>query len=121
MTLGASGGTFRLIPLTPGPLKEDSGTFTFSATQRPTVIRDGQTVTTYKGVDMLKGKLGTLRIPGVNTSLDAGGGFQAGTSTWSVADGTGAYADLRGGGRGAVVGTPKGIVLGRNEGYVSTP
>ncbi len=117
--LGATSGTFTIIPLTPGPTKADSGTFTFSATTQPTAIRGGQSVTTYKGVDELKGKRGTLRVPAVTTSTDAGGGYGAGTATWSIGGGTGAYAGLEGGGRGTVVGTPRGTVFTRYEGYVT--
>jgi len=120
-TLGAPSGTFRLIPLTGGPLKADSGTFTFSATQTPTVVRDGQTVTTYRAVDTLKGKLGTLKIPSVSNVSAAGGGFFALGGPWSVGSGSGAYAGLRGGGRGSGVGTPKGVALTRYEGYLVAP
>ena len=116
---GARSGTFTLIPLTPGPLKADSGTFTFSVTTEPTIIRNGQSITTYKGVDELKGKRGTLRIPNVTAATAAGGGYGAGTATWSIRSGTGAYAGLKGSGRGAVVGTPEAD-LTRYEGYVST-
>lgn len=115
----ASGrGTFRLIPLTPGPLKADSGTFTWSGGQSGSpAIRNGQRVITYKGVDVLQGKNGTLRIPNVTFVVDAGGGYGAGKQTWSIAAGTGAYAHLTGGGAGANVGTPKRIVFTRYEGY----
>jgi hypothetical protein len=118
-TVTANGsGTFRLIPLTPGPLKADSGTFTFTGGQSGSpAIRKGQSVTTYKGVDVLQGKNGTLRIPNVTLTVDAGGGYGVGKETWSIAAGTGAYAHLIGGGAGANVGTPKGIVLTRYEGY----
>ena len=95
------------------------GTFTFSATSKPTVMREGQSVTTYKGVDALKGKHGTLRIPNVTAATDAGGGYGAGTAKWSIGAGTGAYAGLQGGGRGTVAGTPE-TDLTRYEGYVST-
>ena len=118
-SVGASSGTFTLIPLTPGPVKADSGTFTFSATEKPTVIRDGQRVTTYVGVDQLRGKHGTLRIPNVTSATDAASGYSAGTVTWSLSRGTGVYSGLSGGGRGAGVLTPQGAISTRYEGYVS--
>jgi hypothetical protein len=117
---GSTSGTFTLIPLTSGPVKADSGTFTFSATHQATAIRGGQSVTTYQGADRLKGKHGTLRVPNVTKATDAGGGYNAGTATWSLETGTGSYAGLHGGGRGTVVGTPQGSILTRYEGYVST-
>jgi len=114
----AGTGTFRLIPLMPGPLKADSGTFTWTGGQSGSpAIRRGQSVTTYKGVDTLKGKHGTLRIPNVTFAVDAGSGYGTATQTWSIAGGSGAYAHLSGGGAGANVATPKGIVFGRYEGY----
>lgn len=119
-TATASGtGTFRLIPLSAGPLKADSGTFTWTGGQSGSqTIRKGQRLTAYKGVDVLKGKHGTLRIPNDTFAVDAGGGYGAATQTWSIAGGSGAYAHLSGGGAGANVGTPQGTVFGRYEGYV---
>jgi hypothetical protein len=111
-------GTFRLIPLTPGPLKSDEGTFIFPESTGQAMIRGGQSVTVYKGVDTLTGAHGTLIVPNVSSSTDAGGSFQAGVSTWSIAKATGVYASLRGGGRGSIVATPEGLVLTRYEGYV---
>jgi hypothetical protein len=118
---GANGGTFKLIPLTPGPIKADSGTWMFlGATQKPTVILKGQTVKRFKGTDQFTGKGGTFRIPSVSSVLDAGGGFAVGTQTWSFSSGTGAYAGVSGGGAGAFVVTPSGRGGGdRFEGYVS--
>ncbi len=72
-----------------------------------------------KGGDELKGKRGTFRIAAVSFVMDAGGGFQVGTQTWSLRSGTGAYAGLSGGGAGAFVATPQGGGGDRFEGYVS--
>jgi hypothetical protein len=115
---GSGNGTFRLIPLSAGSLKADSGRFTWTGgpSGSPT-IRKGQLVTTYKGVDVLKGKHGTLRIPSVTFALDAGSGYGAGKQRWSIAGGTSAYAHLSGGGAGATVDTPRGVVFSRYEGY----
>ena len=114
----AGSGTFTLTPLTPGPLKADSGTFTYTGGSQGQVLRNGQSVTRYSGVDVLKGKHGTLRIPNSTATVDAGGNYRVGTGTWSLSGGSGAYASLRGGGRGAVGGPPQGTVFTRYEGYV---
>jgi hypothetical protein len=111
-------GTFRLIPLTPGPLKADHGTFTFPETPGEGIIRGGQSVTVYRGVDTLTGVRGTLTVPNLSDAADAGGSFQVGATTWSVGAATGVYAGLRGGGHGSLVATPDGLVLTRYEGYV---
>lgn len=111
-------GTFRLIPLTPGPLKADEGSFTFPESSGQAMIRGGQSLTRYKGVDTLTGTHGTLTVPNVSNATDAGDSFQVGTSTWSIGTATGVYARLRGGGHGSVVATPGGLVLTRYEGYV---
>ena len=119
---GDRNGTFKLIPLTPGPLKADAGTWMFLGdTQLPTVIRNGQQVTRYRGSDGFKGKYGTFRLSVVSFVVDAGGGFQAGTQTWSFRSGTGAYSGLGGGGAGAFVATPHGGGGDRFEGYVTIP
>ena len=115
----AGSGTFTLTPLTAGPIKADSGTFTYTGGSQGQVLRNGQTVTRYSGVDVLKGKHGTLRIPNTTATVDAGGSYRVGTGAWSISGGTGAYASLRGGGRGAVGGPPQGTVFTRYEGYVS--
>jgi hypothetical protein len=113
-------GTFTLFPLTPGPLKQDSGTFAFEIKASPTVVRGGQRVTKYTGVNELTGKRGTLRITNVFTTSRAGGGNIVGTGTWSATRGTKAYAGVMGGGRGSAVLTPRGFIFTRYEGYVTT-
>jgi hypothetical protein len=119
---GDRSGTFKLIPLTPGPVKADSGAWTFAgATQSSSVIRNGQALTRFKGADQFKGRNGTFRIPTVSLVMDAGGGFAAGTQTWSLRNGTGAYAGVRGGGAGVFVSTPRGGGSDRFEGYVTVP
>jgi hypothetical protein len=115
---GAPQGTFRLIPLSPGPVHADSGTFTFPSAPSTVTIRNGQTVTRFRGTDTLKGKRGTLTIVNVQAFTDAGDDYQAGAGTWSIDDSTGSYWSLEGDGRGTTVATPNGVVLTRYEGYV---
>jgi hypothetical protein len=118
---GESAGTFVLIPLTPGLLKADSGTWMFTgATQLPTVIRNGQQVTRYRGGDAFTGKHGSFRLPVMSFVVNAGGGYQVGTQIWSFRNGTGVYAGMRGGGAGAFVAPPSGRGGDRFEGYLST-
>jgi hypothetical protein len=115
----AQSGTFRLIPLTPGAVKADSGTLTYTAQQLPTVMPDGQRTARYKGIDTLSGKRGTLRISNATASTDAGGGYSVGTGTWSLGHGTNKYTGLIGNGRASVAGTPSGLIITRYEGYVA--
>ena len=115
----AGSGTFTLTPLTSGPITADSGTFMYTGGSQGQVLRSGQTVARYSGVDVLKGKHGTLRIPNTTATVDVGGSYRVGTGAWSISGGTGAYASLRGGGRSAVGGPPQGTVFTRYEGYVS--
>lgn len=112
--------TFALVPLTPGPLVADSGQVTFSGGFLSKGFQQGQFFRRYGGVETFNGKRGVLRVPNSITTTDAGHGFQAGVGTWSITDGTGVYAGLRGGGRQSAVGTPSGTGVTRYEGYVST-
>jgi hypothetical protein len=118
---GKRRGTFRLLPLAPGPLKADSGTFTFTAKEEPAEEVDGQRVTTYTTIDVLKGKRGTLTVRSETKSTNSGAGYLVGSGPWTVTRGTKAYAKARGGGAGSGVVTPRGAIYSRYEGYVSVP
>ena len=50
--------------------------------------------------------------------LDAGNGHNAGSGTWKVIRGTGAYANLTGAGRSAHVWLPRGPAASRAEGFM---
>lgn len=120
-TAGSAKGTFKLIPLTPGSVKADAGTVTFSVQARPTVVVNGQRVTTYVNDEVLKGKRGVLTIRSVMRSTDGGGGFLVGTGTWSVTTGTKAYKTLKARGGASGVVTSLKAISTRYEGYVATP
>ena len=118
---GAGTGTFKLIPLTPGPLKKDSGTFksAFSGTPNdPTRrIRNGQSVEFVDGRDDHAGKNGTFSVTQRVEIVSAGGIYAVLTGTWTFERGTGVYKGLAGGGAFAAVMLP-GDDRFREEGFV---
>ncbi len=114
-------GTFKLLPLTPGPVKADSGRATFSLKRGGTSTASGQRVATYAVTQTLTGKRGIIEIRAVTKSTDAGGGYLAGSGPWSITGGTKAYNRLHGGGRQSGVLTPAKVIFTRYEGYVTLP
>jgi hypothetical protein len=114
-------GTFKLIPLAPGPIKADSGKLFYTLKPGAVVTTLGQRATTYTVKQTLRGKRGVIQLTGVTKSTDAGSGYLSGSGTWSVADGTRAYAGLRGSGRESGVLTPAMVFFTRYEGYVTLP
>jgi hypothetical protein len=109
---------FVLTPLEAGALKRDSGTLTAGLPPARVVMRGGQRVEVYDDVVTLKGKLGTLEIRDRAQYVDAGNGYDVGTSTWTVLRGTGQYAGVTGGGRSGNVVLDRGSWSGRAEGYL---
>ena len=97
-----SKGTFKLIPLTPGPLKADSGTFLGSGVVKPEIIRNGQGVTVITGSDSYAGKNGSFTMIERLEEVTVGGPLAGGaryrilTGTWTFVGGTGAYEDVTG-------------------------
>jgi hypothetical protein len=116
---GSKIGTFKLTPLTAGPLVADSGTFTSSAKLQRTVVRNGKKVWFYSGFDNLKGKHGTMRISGLSAVTTARGGYYVAVGTWKIRAGTGAYAGVSGGGSAKAVAAPSGAAQGRYVGYIT--
>jgi hypothetical protein len=122
-------GTFKLIPLTPGPLKADSGTLLGSGVVKPKIIRNGQGVTVIAGSDSYAGKNGSFTMIERLEEVTVGGPLAGGaryrilTGTWTFVGGTGAYEDVTGQGAYASVTLPRygnngrfsaeGIVRGR--------
>lgn len=95
---------FVLTPMQTGAIKFDSGKWIAgSPTTDRVVMRDGQDVSVYVQTSTLKGKLGNLVVRTRQEWAEAGNGYNASTDTWEVVRGTGQYAGITGGGRGASV------------------
>jgi hypothetical protein len=114
-------GTFKIIPLTSGALKADSGKFTGTGNiGQPVVRKNGQEVTVIGGTDGYAGAKGTLNVAQRLDSVAAGRDYGVVTGTWVVVTSTGAYAGYKGGGTFSAVQTPSGAVLFfREEGYLT--
>ena len=114
-------GTWKLIPLTAGPLKQDSGTLTGSGTIGPKLLRNGQRITVIVGGDTLTSKRGGFGVSQRIESTDVGNRYSADIGTWEIRGGVGAYEGVTGKGRAAAVGLPNGKLLVNQEGWVTTP
>jgi hypothetical protein len=116
---GAPTGTFDFYALSPGPLKLDSGTYTYTVVEKPPVIVNGQGMAVYVMVATLTGRRGTFVLRWRMEFVGAGDGHTVGTGTWSLVRGTGAYTGASGGGRVAAVAvTPRGFTSSQYEGFV---
>ena len=95
---------FVLTPLQAGVIKPDSGKLIAgsNATDR-VVMREGQEVTIVDDVSTFKGKRGSFVTRFHGEWVDAGNGYHVASATWKVMRGTGQYAKITGGGRGASV------------------
>ena len=117
---GSPTGTFVFHALSPGPLGFDSGRLTLAAAERPYVVRDGQRLAVYLGIETLTGKHGTFDIRWRVEFAGAGEGSTVGTGTWSLVRGTRAYGGATGGGRlAAVAMTPHGFTSAQFEGFLT--
>jgi hypothetical protein len=108
-------------PLGSGALKLDAGKLSGPIPREQRVMRNGQAISAYDGVYTFKGKRGTVVIRSHDEYADGGNGYHPGTGTWLVVRGTGQYAGLRGGGRGAHVWLDSGPWSSRLEGFVTLP
>ena len=97
------GAGFVLTPLTSGAIKPDTGTVAFCCWTQRTIMRHGESIDINNPRITLTGKLGTLVARNRIGWIDASDGLSVFTGTWKVIRGTGAYAGLAGGGRGAGV------------------
>ena len=118
ITARASVGVFVLSPLKGGAVARDSGTAAWGTYSERTATRDGQAVEINDPLVTLYGKGGSLVIRFRIEWVDAGNGYSAGTGTWRVVRGTGAYAGFTGGGRSAHAWLPTGPVSWRAEGFI---
>jgi hypothetical protein len=113
LSTGTCKGTFKLVPLTPGPLEADSGTLTCQGQFKPEIIRNGQGVTVFNGVQVYTGKNGSFTMIVRLESVKVGGPLAGGaryrvlTGTWRLAGGTGAYDGITGQGAHAEIGFPR--------------
>jgi len=113
-------GGFVLTPLTSGAIKRDTGAATVCCWTQRFITRDGQKIEINDPKMTLTGKRGTLVVRNRIEWVDIPDGWAVFTGTWKVIRGTGDYAGLAGGGRGA------GVDLGNNghvkmrfEGFLS--
>ncbi len=112
-------GGFVLTPLTPGAIKPDAGTAAFCCWTERSIMRDGQAVDINNPQMTLTGKHGTLVARNQIGFIDLPDGLAVFTGTWKVISGTGDYAGLAGGGRGAGVALANGSTKAQFEGFLS--
>jgi hypothetical protein len=112
-----------LTTLDTGAIKSDSGKLIASSfTTNKEVVRGGQEITINDGPATFKGKLGTLVLRYHAEWVQAGNGYHVASSTWKVVRGTGQYAGVTGGGRGASVWLESNDHWSsRDEGFLTAP
>jgi hypothetical protein len=112
---------FVLTPLTAGPIRGDSGTWTACCWTDRSVIRDGQSASIDDPTLTFKGKRGTFTWHAKVTFVNLDNDYTVATAVWKIARGTGAYAYLQGHGRQAFVSKTdaKGNLADKVEGLMS--
>ena len=116
---GASGTSFVLTPLSPGAIQPDTGTAAFCCWSQRSAVRNGQSIDINNPRMTLTGKQGTLVARNLVEFVDLPDSWAVFTGTWTVIRGTGAYAGVAGGGRGAGVSLADGGNKAQFEGYLS--
>lgn len=111
--------SFVLRPFVRGPLARDSGVGSWCCWKQMYATRDGQSVETDDPTLTLTGDQGTLVLKLRVDWVDPGNGYSVGTGTWKVVRGSGGYANVRGGGRGAHLWIGQNPTSWRLEGYLS--
>ncbi len=111
---------FVLTPLTPGAIERDTGTATFCCWTVRSTVQDGQEVVINNPQMTLTGKRGTLVARNQIGWIDVPDGLAIMTGTWKIISGTGAYAGLVGGGRGAGVQLANGNTKAQFEGFLNS-
>ena len=114
------GAPFVLTPLTPGAVKLDTGVASFCCWTVRSIMRDGQAIDINNPQMTLTGKHGTLVARNQIGYVDLPDGLAVFTGTWKVIHGTGAYAGLSGGGRGAGVSLANGTTKAQFEGFLDS-
>ena len=109
---------FVLTPLTPAPSNPTPAPSTFCCWSQRSITRDGQTIEINNPQMTLTGKQGTLVARNQIGWVDLPDGWAVFTGTWKVISGTGAYAGLAGGGRGAGVQLANGNGKSQFEGFL---
>jgi hypothetical protein len=116
---GGASASFVLTALMSGAIKRDIGAATFCCWSSRHIMRDGQAVELNDPQMTLTGKQGTLVLRNRIGWVDIPDRWAVFTGTWKVISGTGDYAGLSGGGRGAGAMLPNGIGKSRFEGFLS--
>jgi hypothetical protein len=120
--IATSKGTFRLIPLTRGAVKADSGTAKLAMKRRGPYVVNGQSVTTYDMLEELVGRRGTFAIRSSMRSTQAGGDYLIASGSWSVSPpGAKSYVGFRARGAASAVLDLLNVIRTRYEGYVIAP
>jgi hypothetical protein len=119
IAIQVKGASFVLTPLTSGAIKSDTGTTAFCCWTSRSIVRDGQSIDVNNPQMTLTGKRGTIVARNRIEFVDLPAGWAVFTGTWQVVRGTGAYAGLSGGGRGAGVQLANGKDMSRFEGFLS--
>jgi len=114
----SDGRGFVLTPLTSGAVKPDTGTATFCCWTQRTIMRHGESIEINNPRMTLTGKLGTLVARNKIGWIDVPDGLSVFTGSWKVVRGTGAYAGLAGGGRGAGVTLSDGTTKAQFQGFL---
>jgi len=94
---------FVLTPLTPGPIRRDSGTWTACCWTDRSVTHDGQSAAVDDPTLTFKGKRGTFTWHAKVTFVNLDNDYTVATAVWKITNGTGVYAHLVGHGRQAFV------------------
>ena len=113
------GGVFFVLrPMTAGAIEPDTGTVSFCCWTQRSVTRDGQAIDINNPQMTLTGKHGTLVARNQEGWIDVPDRVAIFTGTWKVISGTGDYAGLAGGGRGAGVQLANGNIKAQFQGFL---
>ena len=119
VAIQVKGATFVLTPLSPGPIKPDGGTAAFCCWKQRSTVRNGESIDRNNPRMTLTGKQGTLVARNLIDFVDLPDSWAIFTGTWTVVRGSGTYAGLAGGGRGAGVSLADGESKAQFEGYLA--